>query len=117
MISLDVANRFCAELDPDGPLTFQTYDDSPEGNDAALARVLHGIFKDHGPQLRKLNEAGAGIFVMVNAGDGLAKPGKRTCRTAANVIRVRANFVDLDGAPVRPILLAELPPHWIVQSS
>ena len=54
---------------------------------------------------------------MVNAGDGTVRSGSRTCRTAANVIRVRALFVDLDGAPISPVITSELPPDWVVQSS
>ncbi|MBK7742771.1 MAG: hypothetical protein IPI40_03355 [Betaproteobacteria bacterium] len=56
-------------------------------------------------------------FVMVNAGDGEVKPGSNTCRTAANVVQVRALFVDLDGPPITPVLTSSLPPDWVVQSS
>ena len=54
---------------------------------------------------------------MVNAGDGVIKAGAKTCRTAANVQRVRAVFVDLDGAPIAPVLDSALPPDWVVRSS
>jgi hypothetical protein len=55
-----------------------------------------------------LNAQGAGVFVMVNAGDGKG-------RTARNVTRVRALFLDTDGAPFP----ADLPlmPHLVVESS
>src|SRR5664279_2673105 len=54
---------------------------------------------------------------MVNEGDGVVHEGNKTCRTKANVVSVRAAFVDLDGAPIQPVLSALLPPRWIVQSS
>ena len=66
----------------------------------------------------RLNDQGAGVFVTVNATDGKG-------RTAANIVRVRALFVDLDGAPLEPVMqwrtphIVESPPHkfhpyWIV---
>jgi len=47
---------------------------------------------------------------MVNEGD---LKGRRS----TNVVRVRAVFVDLDGAPIEPILQAPLKPHMVVESS
>lgn len=60
--------------------------------------------------LVKLNNQGYGIFFTVNETDGQG-------RKAENIIRVRALFVDLDGAPVDPVLDASLEPHIIVESS
>jgi hypothetical protein len=117
MIDKNVARDFLMLLDPDGSFTFQTFDDRSSGASSGLARVLHGRFEDVCAELESLNDAGAGVFVMVNAGNGIVKPGSRTCRTAANVVRVRANFVDLDGAPIGPILDATIPPDWLVESS
>jgi hypothetical protein len=61
-------------------------------------------------ELIALNQAGAGIFLMVNRGDGRG-------RRAKNVIGIRALFVDLDGAPLQPVLSAGVPPHLVVESS
>jgi hypothetical protein len=47
---------------------------------------------------------------MVNQGDGEG-------RKRSNVRRVRAVFVDLDGAPVDPVRSAPLYPHIIIESS
>ena len=47
---------------------------------------------------------------MVNEGDGKG-------RTESNVTRVRAHFVDLDGAPIEPVLEAGAPPNIVVESS
>ena len=89
--------------------TFQTFDDSPHKS-PALSRILHGTLREHAATLAGLNERGAGVFVMVNAGDGKG-------RKAGNVQRVRALFADLDGSPLAPVRAATLPPHCIVESS
>ena len=61
-------------------------------------------------KLDALQEERAGVFVTVNATDGKG-------RQAHNVVRVRAVFVDLDGAPLAPILAAAPEPHIVVESS
>ena len=52
---------------------------------------------------------GGGVWIMVNAGNGLG-------RSAANVVRVRSFFIDLDGSPWEPAAEA-LKPHMRVESS
>lgn len=47
---------------------------------------------------------------MINEGDLKG-------RSSANVVRVRSVFVDLDGAPIEPILQAPLQPHMVVETS
>ncbi len=89
--------------------TFQTFDDGPRHR-AGLARILQGDLAQHGATLRRLNAAGAGIFVMVNRGDNRG-------RKAANVQQVRACFADLDGAPLAPVQSFPLQPHIVVESS
>ena len=89
--------------------TFQTFDDSPHKS-PSLSRILQGTLREHAATLAGLNERGAGVFFMVNAGDGNG-------RKAGNVQRVRALFVDLDGSPLAPVQAATLPPHCIVESS
>lgn len=101
------AARFLALLG--GRFTFQTFDDSPQHR-KPLARILHGTLAEHADTLADLNARGAGVFVMVNEGDGKG-------RTAANVQRVRALFVDLDGASLEPVQAATPQPHCIVESS
>jgi hypothetical protein len=119
VVDLDDARRFLDLLEPGGgEFTFQTFDDRKGGkNYPALNRVLHGRFDEHAETLRELNDKGAGIFVMVNAGDGEIHEGAKTCRTAANVIRVRALFVDLDGSPLEPVLESGPHPDIVVNSS
>lgn len=106
---LDDAARLLALMAPSEPVTFQTFDDSNH-HKRELVRVLHGSFSEHETLLRDLNGQGAGVFWMVNCGDN---KGRKT----SNVERVRALFVDLDGAPLEPVLDAPLPPHCVVESS
>jgi len=91
------------------PCTFQTFDESPAKR-SELSRILHGTLAQHADTLGGLNARGAGVFVMVAEGDGNGRKG-------VNVRRVRAAFVDLDGAPLEPIQAAPLAPHCIVESS
>ena len=65
---LSQAQRFLRLLELGGSFTFQTFAD--QDNSASWPTVVHGSLDEHAHQLSSLNEAGAGIFVMVNAGDG-----------------------------------------------
>lgn len=107
---IDQAREFLALLDsaPDS-FTFQII---PERTASKVSpRHLHGSIDDVSGQLVAANLAGAGIFVMVNAGDQLS-------RRAANVKRIRAHFVDLDETGIDPLFEAEeVPPHIVVESS
>lgn len=108
--SIDIAEaqRFLTLLAEDEPLTFQTFGDRDKS--PALSRILHGTLEQSAGELGRLNTRGGGVFVMVNAGDGRG-------RKAENVTRVRACFVDLDGAPIGPVYDAGVEPHLIVESS
>jgi hypothetical protein len=108
--NVTAANAFLAALDPKGTFTFQTFDDQKERKDKRLARILHGTLAQHLAVLTSLQQRGAGVFVMVNEGDGKG-------RSAKNVIRVRSHFLDLDGSPLAPVLAADLQPHIVVESS
>lgn len=90
----------------DGQLTFQTFDD--KGQHRGLAKQFHG--KHHGRELMALNRQGAGVFLTVNETDGKG-------RKRDNIVAVRALFVDLDGAPLKPVREFDLKPHLIVRSS
>lgn len=107
---LSEAHRFLKRLDPDAATwTFQTFDDNADRKDRRLARVMHGTLEQHGAELTRLQSQGAGIYVTVNETDGKG-------RTAKNVTRARAVFVDLDGAPLEPVK-EWLPPHIITSTS
>ena len=104
------AAQFLNLLAEGEPITFQTFDDTKGRHSSQLVRVLHGALEEHLPLLTELNEKGAGIFFTVNATDLKGRETK-------NITKVRAVFVDLDGAPLEPILSAPLSPHIIVESS
>lgn len=108
------AHGFLSLLGND-PWTFQTFDDDKErrkrnGDKDPLARVVHGSLDTHLAQLSQINEQGAGVYVTINETDGKG-------RSAENVVKVRAYFVDLDGAPIEPVTAWEMAPHIVVQSS
>jgi hypothetical protein len=105
-----MAKRFLDVLAPDGKITFQTFDDCKETKRGELARIFHGTLDQQAADLATLNARGAGVFVMINQGDSRG-------RAAVNVQRVRAVFVDLDGAPLDPVLAFRLPPHIVCNSS
>lgn len=110
-INLDEAHDFLHLLDQNtNKFTFQTFDDDPDRKDGKLARILHGTLEDHADTLKKLSDRGAGIFVMVNEGDG-------TGRSTENVIKVRGYFADLDGAPLSNLDKIDRVPHIKVESS
>ena len=114
----EMALRFLNKLDPSKPtFTFQTFYDKKDENNFIYPCVKHGTFYEHYELLKKLNQKGAGIFVMVNRGDGIMHEGEKTCRTKSNVIAVRALFADADGVPIEPILEICPPPHILVESS
>jgi hypothetical protein len=112
------ANAFLNALAPEGNRTFQTFDDNKEraaqnkkilGYDP-FAKIFQGPLEKHLPALAKLQQEQAGVFFMMNEGDGKGRSG-------ANVLRVRAHVLDLDGAPLEPAVKSELPPHIVVESS
>src|SRR5262249_5448170 len=105
------AARFLAALDPKAKVfTFQTFDDDADRKSPGLAKILHGTLEQHAKTLARLNAQGAGVFVTVNETDGRG-------RTAANITRVRAVFVDLDGAPLDPVTANDPKPHIITETS
>jgi hypothetical protein len=104
------ARQFLARLDPEAErFTFQTFDDTPAKR-GSLARVMHGDFDSLAEWLDGQNDWRAGVFVTVNATDGKG-------RQEHNIERVRAVFVDLDGAPLAPVLAGGLEPHIVCESS
>ncbi|WP_119286341.1 DUF3987 domain-containing protein [Azohydromonas sediminis] len=107
-VDLASARRFLDLLAGSEAVTFQCFDD--RGEDRTLARILHGHIEEHAAALRRLNEAGAGIFWVPNRLDGRG-------RRAQNVVGIRAVFLDLDGAPLAPVAEAPAPPHAIIESS
>lgn len=89
---------------PDGQWTFQTFDDSKQNRDG-LACIIHDLKV---PELERLQSRGAGVFLMINRGDGNG-------RATENVVEIRAVFLDLDGTPLPDSL--PLQPHTVIESS
>jgi hypothetical protein len=107
VVDLDAARAFLSRLGSD--FTFQTFAETGPKR-SSLTHVRHGGLAEHAKTLVRLNQQGAGVFFMVNAGDG---KGRKTC----NIQTVRALVADLDGAPLAPVRAAGLVPHIIVETS
>jgi putative DNA primase/helicase len=107
--NIAMACQFLTTLADGEDVTFQTFDDGIKKR-SHLTKVLHGSIGDHATELQKLNSQGAGVFVTINKTDLKG-------RSTANITKVRAVFVDLDGAPLEPILKTPITPHIIVESS
>ncbi len=103
------AQTFLDILDPGAKFTFQVICEAPKLA-KKTASLYHGHLQELAEGFTQLNNVGTGIFVMVNEGD---LKGRKT----ENVVRVRANFVDIDNASLDPVMHARLPPHIVVESS
>ena len=78
-------------VDPWSRMTWQTFDDSGRERQELVGHFT-GTLADSWDRLRRLNDAGAGVFAMINEGDGRG-------RSTGNVRRVRAYFIDCDDDP------------------
>lgn len=112
---LDQASRFLNTIDPDvswleTPWCFQTFLDKGNSNDKFKAWHKHGQLLDKAEKLTISNREMGGVFVTINETDGIGRKGD-------NIVRIRAVFADLDGAPLAPILETGLSPHAVVESS
>lgn len=87
---------------------FQTFKSRPEFN--VEPKWKFGSLSECSEWLINDNRRGAGVYFVVNYCDGAG-------RSSSNVTRVRSLFVDLDGAPVEPLMNCEIKPHVIVESS
>ena len=91
------AQKYLDVLEPEGDFTFQTFSDDARNKMPHLTRIVHGKLDEHFELLSKLNSDGAGVFVAINRTDLLG-------RGKANITSVRSIFVDLDGAPIQPLI-------------
>jgi hypothetical protein len=109
--AFEQTQRFLNALDDrTDQFTFQTFDDNRDRKDRTLARVLHGTLAERYPQLLRLSQAGAGIFVTINATDFKG-------RKSENITGVRSYYADLDGAPLENTKNLHLLPHIITETS
>lgn len=104
------AGQFLNLITEDEAVTFQTFDDRKDRRDGQLAHIFHGTLDQYFSQLMELNERGAGIFFTVNQTDLKGRETK-------NITKVRALFVDLDGAPLEPLNSSPVAPHIIIETS
>lgn len=129
------AKLFLSILDPTtDKFTFQTFDDvivrrearkqrlaednekrkakgqKPRKLHDPFAHIIHGTLDQRWKELCRHNADGAGIYITINATDFKG-------RSNENIVRLRARFVDLDGAPIQPLLNYEPAPHIVVESS
>jgi hypothetical protein len=104
------AQRFLTRLDPrpEAQFAFQTFDDAKRGR--SLTRVLLGRLEEVADELASLNRRGAGVFVAPNELRALP-------RKVENVSRIRAAYLDLDSAPLAPVLSGPIHPHLITNTS
>ena len=130
------AERFLALLAPEATgFTFQTFDDDKDrkkankekrrevnkqrkaqgkkpltSSDDPFAHIYNGFLDTHWNELVRLNAQRVGIFVTINKTDGRG-------RSIPNIKRVRALFLDLDGAALEPVMQDKHKPHIVVESS
>lgn len=102
----DMAAKFLSRFG--SQITFQRFEDREDCSE--YPKHFHGDFDNLKDSLKFSNRAKAGIFFMVNEGDGRG-------RSAENVVRIRAIYADLDDSPIAPVHACKLPPHLIVESS
>lgn len=100
------ALRFVQAIHADREATYLTLPEAPGGGGGP--QLFHGALAEGLPDVEAANRAGHGIFIMVNEGDGRG-------RATKNVTRVRALFVDLDGAPLPESVIPA--PHIVVETS
>jgi hypothetical protein len=98
--------------------SFQSFTDCREKRDEhkvrgkgdPRARILHGTLAEKWEELMRLSASGAGIYVTVNETDFRG-------RFAKNIVRKRAHFTDLDGAPIENLRRITLHPHFVTHTS
>jgi hypothetical protein len=108
----DHAAQFLDNLFPQRIHTFQIRPDNPDycSPNPRLTRIWHGRLFDLWGELELCNLSGACISFTVNETDGQG-------RRKENITRVRAIFVDLDGAFLSNLFYFPFIPHAIVETS
>lgn len=112
-IDIKQAQDFLYNFDEELNITFQLFDDTKQ---SGAARQYTGHYHKNFQEdetvllLKTANNVGCGIYFTINATDGKG-------RKEENITHIRALAVDLDGAPLEPVLQCELAPHYIIESS
>ena len=108
-VDLNQACSFLTSYNEELLITFQVYDDSKKTKRAEHFTACLAD-NDCAEYLTKANQSGLGVYFMFNEGDGQG-------RSNENVTALRALILDLDGAPLDPVLRCALAPHYVVESS
>lgn len=107
------AQDFLYNFDENLNITFQLFDDT-KVSQSALRYTGHFTNNLTNPDciqyLIDANKAGCGVYFMVNEGDGKG-------RSEHNVTSLRCLAIDLDGAPLEPVLNCPVVPHYVIESS
>jgi len=108
-IDIDSASRFLLNFDETSRITFQLFDDTKQSK-----RASHFTADFTDPEVQKYligeNQKGSGIYFSINEMDG-------TGRSNAACTHIRCFALDLDGAPIDPVLKCSLEPHIVTESS
>lgn len=113
-LDLDQARAFVTALtgSPDTICDFRAIHDVDKGRPANAVR---GTLAQAGEYLERLQGQGFGLFMMINASDGQG-------RDIANIVSVRAHFIDYDGADASwsswgLVNAWDLPPTFLVTAA
>jgi putative DNA primase/helicase len=110
--NFDQAEQFTTRLNggkSNGKFTFLAIDDDKTRN-SPPSPEKHGTIEEAANFIKNATMRGYGVYVTVNVTD---LKGRKT----ENILSARAIFVDLDGAPIVPVLNCEMPPDIVVESS
>ena len=110
-IDKDTVLQFFDIVAENEDVTIQTYRDRYDGGiNLHLNHIKHGSPDLLFNFMKKFNTLGAAVTFMWSRGDGKG-------RKAGNVTGFRGYCIDLDGAPLEPVLSTGLDPHVIVETS
>jgi hypothetical protein len=105
---LMVADEFFEFIAPMEELSFRTFDDCETSSVKPLK--IKGYFDEVTERLSHQNRLGAGCFWIVNPSNG-------TGQSDADIVGVRALFLDLDGSSLDPVIRTEAMPHVVLETS
>jgi len=106
---LKQTSKFADCLYPGLHLTYQTFPDN-RLDKRTDPQIFHGPIDQCWSDLKSLNHFGAGVYTTINPTDGKG-------RSADNVIYLTSLFLDLDGAPLDPVVSCRIRPHLVLESS
>lgn len=106
--NIEICDHFLECFTGGEDVAFRTFNDQESAN--TLPIKLYGQLEDVATKLTQENQKGSGVFWVVNKGKGNEQKD-------VTITRVRALFVDLDGAELDPVIANETKPHIVIESS